>query len=96
MNFNHVMLSTHRKWENNKSSMRLNESNYIESFRLMIHLEEAAEQVQLEKCNQKNVKLYHVNENEFYFFVEVYVLFLVNWLKTNIKKKKFNSIFSPK
>lgn len=51
--------------------MRANESDYIESFRLMIYLEEAAKQIQLEKCNQKNVKLHHVVDNEFYFFVEV-------------------------
>lgn len=37
----------------------------------MIYLEEAADQVQLEKCNQTNVKLHHVDDNEFYFFVEV-------------------------
>lgn len=51
--------------------MRANESNYIESFRLMIHFEEAAEQIQLDKCNQKNVKLHHEIDNEFYFLVEV-------------------------
>lgn len=58
--------------------MRANESNYIESFRLMIYLEEAADQVQLEKCNQKNVKLHHVVDNEFYFFVEVIEIFKLN------------------
>lgn len=58
-------------WETNKSLMRENEDNYIESFRMMINFEEAAEKVQLEKCNQKNVKLYRVNDTEFYFFIEV-------------------------
>lgn len=51
--------------------MRTSEANYIESLRLMIDLEEAADQAHLEKCNQKKVKLHHVEDNEFYFHVEV-------------------------
>lgn len=60
-------------WKTNKSLMRANESNYIESSRTMIYMEEAAEQIQLEKCNQKNVRLHHVDDNEFYFYVEVII-----------------------
>lgn len=51
--------------------MRSNETDYIESLRLMIHLEEAAEVADIEKCNQTDVKLHHLDDNEFYFFVEV-------------------------
>lgn len=51
--------------------MRANETNYIESFRLMINLEEAAEETIVEKCSQTDVKLHHVDDNEFYFIVEV-------------------------
>lgn len=68
---NQFRLQIYSKWENDKTLMRANESDYIESFRLMIYLEEAAKQIQLEKCNQTNVKLHHVVDNEFYFFVEV-------------------------
>lgn len=67
----------HRKWRSNKSSMRENETNYIDSSRLMIHLEEAFEEVRVRKCNQNNVKLYAVDgiEDEFFFFVEVIKMF---------------------
>lgn len=58
-------------WASNKSLMRENADTYIESSRLMVYLEEAAEQIQLEKCSQENVKLYRVNGDEFYFFIEV-------------------------
>ncbi|KAJ6648016.1 putative helicase mov-10-B.1, partial [Pseudolycoriella hygida] len=58
------------KWENNKSLMRANESNYIESLRLMIYLEEAAERIELEKCNLKSLQLHHIVDSEFYFSVE--------------------------
>lgn len=53
--------------------MRATESNYINSSRLMIHLEEAREMVQVEKCNQYDVKLHRVSDkiSEFFFCVEV-------------------------
>lgn len=51
--------------------MRDNETDYIESFRTMIYLEEAAQQIELEKCNQENVKLHHIEDKEFYFSLQV-------------------------
>lgn len=57
--------------------MRADEANYMESMRLMVYLEEAAEQIQIDKCNQKNVKLHHVEDNEFYFTLKVRVALYV-------------------
>lgn len=51
--------------------MRSSESDYLKSFRTMIDFEEAAEHVQREKCNQEDVQLHHVVDNEFFFFVKV-------------------------
>lgn len=81
---------TNRKWEDNRSLMRVNEANYIESFRLMICLEEAAERVQLEKCNQTDVQLYHSVDNEFYFYVEVIKYFNQQPTTLSIFKAKFD------
>lgn len=68
---NVIVNDYYRTWVTNKSMMRENETNYIESFHTMIHLEEAAERIELEKCNQENVKLHHIQDNEFYFLVQV-------------------------
>lgn len=51
--------------------MRANEQVYIESFRMMINFEEAAEVIQKEKCNQENIKLHHIDGNEFFFYLTV-------------------------
>lgn len=51
--------------------MRAGKNTYIEAFRTMIYFEEFAEQQQVDKFNLKNIKLHHVEENEFLFYFEV-------------------------
>lgn len=65
------MSHENRKWTQNKSTMRSNESDYIESLRMMINFEEAAEQIQNNTCSQQDIKLIHVDDNEFFFEIEV-------------------------
>lgn len=59
------------QWTSNKSLMRANTHDYVSSARVMIHFEEAADKIQLDKCNQENVQLHHSEDNEFFFHVKV-------------------------
>lgn len=52
-------------------NLRTNEKDYIGFFRMMIHLEEAHEQLQTIKCNRTNVRLHQLKGNQFYFMIEV-------------------------
>lgn len=54
--------------------MRANAHDYIESLRMMIHFEEAADRIQMAKCNQKDVQLHYSEGNEFFFRVKVFEL----------------------
>lgn len=51
--------------------MRSNAHDYVESMRIMIHFEEAAERIQMAKCNQVDVQLHHSVDNEFFFRIKV-------------------------
>lgn len=63
--------SPNSRWTSNKSLMRANAHDYVESMRMMIHFEEAADKIQMAKCNQEDVQLHHSENNEFFFHVKV-------------------------
>lgn len=73
------------QWTSNKSLMRANAHDYVESSRMMIHFEEAADKIQLAKCNQEDVQLHHLKDSEFFFHVKVLELklFLSRLFKLN-------------
>lgn len=48
---------------------RKNQSDYVKSFKTMIHLEEAAQTLFLKTFNQTNVRVYYTGSNRLFFIL---------------------------
>lgn len=48
---------------------RKNQSDYVHSFKTMIHLEEAAQTIFLKTFNQTNVRIFYSGSNRVFFFL---------------------------
>lgn len=48
---------------------RKNQSDYVKSFKTMIHLEEAAQTLFLKTFNQTSVRIFYTGSNRLFFFL---------------------------